>query len=108
MLRATAVALVEPHDIEAACPGFGGNATHVMRFARSLEPMQGDDGWMFARRRLPVTVRQDACIRRHIEITNLGRRQVWKLPSPGPRIQGHLVTTRQAWQRDEIVHSDKL
>mgnify|MGYP002085141810 CR=1 FL=1 len=43
---ATAVALVQPHDVPASGPRLVRNARHVVRPTRALQPMEQDDGGM--------------------------------------------------------------
>ena len=91
VLRAAAVALVEPDDVEAGGKRLVGDAAHVMRLARSLEPVQHDQCRTRLAAGLPVAQREHARVGCHVEISGLGGGQAGPLALAGPRVERHLV-----------------
>jgi hypothetical protein len=102
MLGAAAVALIQAHDVEAARPGLGGDAAHVMGVARAFEAVQGDERRARETVLVPVTVCQDAGVVRDVEVAGLGRRQLRKGAPLRPGVQRHLVAAGPAPERDEF------
>ncbi len=94
MVHAAAVALVHAHHVHARGQAVPRNSQHVLRFARSLQPMHHDQ-----RQRapifLPVTVTQHRNAGLHFDQTLFGSRRVdsaWEkesserlhMPAPQP------------------------
>ena len=58
VLGPAAVPLVQPDRVHAAGERLGGKTAHVVRIARSIQAVQGDQRGSRPRFRLPVAVRQ--------------------------------------------------
>ena len=78
MLGVAAVPLVEPDDVHAAGERLGGHAAHVVRVARAVQTVQGDERGMFPRPRLPVAMRQHPVADVDVEVADGRRRQPGK------------------------------
>jgi hypothetical protein len=95
MLGSAAIALIEADDVEAAAKRLVGDTQHVVRIARSLEPVQRDDRWVGPWIVLPVTMCEDARSWLHIKEPCRRWWQVRKTAIAGPDNKSHPVAATQ-------------
>ena len=84
MLGAAAVALIEPHHVEAGGKRLVGEAAHVVRLARAFETVQRQQRRRGLTVRLPVAVRQHARVGGDVEIPGFGGGQARPAAAFGP------------------------
>ena len=95
MLGPPAIALVEPDHVEPGLPGFPGDAQHVMRIAASFETMDENHGRALFRVGLPMTIAQNARLRRNCEQSRFARQTVQQTGTrPIARDERHQVGMR--------------
>ena len=96
VLGAPAVALVQPHHVPAGRPRFVGHATHVVRLARSFEPVQQEERGSCRAAALPMTMREHAGVGRDVEIARFRCRQARKYAALDPGIERLTVAATEA------------
>src|SRR5215471_13387938 len=111
MIHATAVALVHEHDIHPGGQSIAGDADHVLRLRRSLEPMHNQHRHGFSTVVSPVTPAANVDPRRNLHESLLGRWQgdparheeagkgldvSPRQPSPRPEWPAYSAGTRRA------------
>ena len=92
MFGVAAVALVQPHDVHAARERLGGEPAHVVRLARSVQAVEGDERRVRPRLRLPVTISDNTRRPRDVEIPAHRLRQPREVARVPPAVERHEVT----------------
>src|SRR5947208_1674952 len=104
MFGVAAVALVQPHDVHPAREALRGKPAHVVRLARPVQAVQRDERHMLPRPLMPMTIGDNPCRRRDVEVAPRRSRQAREVPGVSPAVERHPVGVAQRRARLENVH----
>ena len=103
VFRVAAVALVQAYHVHPTLERFRGEAAHVVRVARSVQAVEGNERRVLPRSRVPVASGEDARVDIDIEVAVDGWGEPREIPGISPAVEGHSVTAGQGRPRHKFI-----